>query len=83
MKVIKEGYIIPSNRLNCYKCGCIFEYDKEDIIEEIDEETTFDSSLYMNQWHTKRLNKKVQCPTCSTLKIVDSTILSSDLIPFN
>lgn len=83
MKVIKEGYVKPSNRLTCNNCGCVYEYDKEDIVEEKQEWSSFDSSLYMNQWHYVGNVKMVQCPTCSQVREIDRTILSSDMIPFN
>ena len=50
MKVIKEGYVRPKNRITCKSCGCIFEYDKGDIKTIKKEWTEIDHSLYLNEW---------------------------------
>ena len=83
MKVIKEGCVIPQNRLICEKCGCIFEYDKEDIVKEVCEWEEFDSSLYMNQYHYVGKVQSVQCPTCSQIREISRNIISCNLVPFN
>ena len=64
MKVIKQGTVIPKNRITCGECGCIFEYDTEDIETVKQEWTEFDHSLYMNEYHCTHDADIVKCPTC-------------------
>lgn len=82
MKVIKKGYVKPNNRVECIHCGCIYEYEPDDVAEERQEWQEFDSSLYMNQWHYIAMVKVVHCPTCNRTYEIDRNIISAEIIPF-
>lgn len=83
MKVIKQGVVIPKNRITCGECGCIFEYDTEDIETVKQEWTEFDHSLYMNEYHCTHDADMVKCPTCGDYKTIGTRNHTSKLIPFS
>lgn len=52
IKIIKPGTI---TELRCYKCGCLFSYEKEDVIIERDEHMLHGFN-----------NDYIICPQCGT-----------------
>lgn len=79
MKIIKQG--TPLNQITCKKCGCIFEYEETDIIED----TRIDMGHFdiaMNS--TKRVigEKFVICPNCEKKHVIKSEVISSKIISF-
>lgn len=83
MKVIKEGYVKPKNRITCKSCGCIFEYNKGDIETIKKEWTEIDYSLYLNEWKCTEDIDYVECPTCKTHYKVGGRNYTRDIIPFS
>ena len=82
MKVIKEGYLPPKNRVECEKCGCIYDYEPSDLIEETCIRKEVDGTLYMIEWEIEANITTVKCPTCGTTHLVSSTITKCNQVPF-
>ena len=68
MKIIKEGFIPPQNRVECDNCGCIFEYEYSEIIKSTEMTETF-SYLAFGAGNdiAEHEISRVHCPCCNTL----------------
>lgn len=82
MKIIKEGYLPPNNRVECEKCGCIYDYEPSDLIKETCRRKEIDGTLYMIEWEVVADIETVTCPTCGVKHLVKNTIKEYKQVPF-